>query len=376
MKMSIRIVGGGPSGLYFAYLMKKSFPSCRIVVVEQNPRDATYGFGVVFSGDSLNILSGVDPIVTDELRSHVEMWNEQYIVHRGERVVIDGSGFSGIRRLVLLQLLQQLCEEQGVEIRFNQRVDNGMADDCDVLVAADGANSVIRDSHPDAFQTEVIDLENYFAWYGVNYPYDAHTITFVTNGTGVFCGHHYRYTPNHSTFVAEVDAETWHRSGMDAMDDAQRQHLAEEVFADTLHGNPLISNRSLWHRYRIVKNKRWYHGNIVLIGDAQRTAHPSIGSGTRLAMKDAVSLWEAFQSDGDDLQSVFASYERNRRPDRNRLDGAAENSIAWYEAMGSKMHMEPVELAYDYVMRTGVMTPERMWRNSPGFMRRYESRRS
>jgi 2-polyprenyl-6-methoxyphenol hydroxylase-like FAD-dependent oxidoreductase len=176
-----------------------------------------------------------------------------------------------------------------------------------------------------------------------------------------------------STFVAEVDQEAWSRTGMDAMSDDERRVLAETVFAEALGGMPLISNRSIWRRWRRVDNKHWYFRNVVLIGDALRTAHPSIGSGTRLAMEDAIALWRAFETEKEDVAAAFRTYERSRRPIRNKLNTAMELSVRWYEQMGSKMRLPPYRFAYDYLLRTHIMTPDRLTRESPDFMHRYRA---
>jgi 2-polyprenyl-6-methoxyphenol hydroxylase-like FAD-dependent oxidoreductase len=370
--MNFKIVGGGPAGLYFAYLMKRSQPDHVIRVVEQNPPDATYGFGVVLSGRALSFLAEGDRAAIGRLTAKMQTWDEQHIVHRGELVRIDGSGYSAIERLCMLQELHNLCRQTGVLLEFNQRVDSIKDNaDCDVLVAADGANSIVRDSYPQAFDTRLIDLQNYFSWYGVETPYPAHTLTFVAKDDGTYCAHHYRYTPARSTFVAEVDAQTWLDSGMSVMSDEERKALMENVFEGSLGGKKLISNRSHWRRWRLVKNGRWHHLNIVLIGDAQRTAHPSIGSGTRLAMEDAIALWRAFEARGTDIPAAFRLYEEDRRPVRDKLNKAGERSIAWYENVAEKMRLAPYDFAYDYMLRTGVMTPQRLAKESPGFVKRY-----
>jgi len=369
MSLSIKIVGGGPAGLYFAFLMKKSFPDYRVQVIEQNSADATYGFGVVFSGRALSFLEEGDVGVIERLKGNMESWSDQHITHKGQRVVIDGNSFSAIARLTLLQELQAICRNIGVELTFGKRIETDELEaDCDVLVAADGANSVTRDRYATEFKTEVSELDNYFSWYGVETTYDAHTLTFIGRDDGVYCGHHYRYTPRMSTMVAEVDEETWRTSGMADMTDDERKAHFEDIFRDTLNNKPLISNRSTWQRWRLVKNGNWHYKNIVLIGDAQRSAHPSIGSGTRLAMEDAIVLWRAFQKEGADIEAAFKKYEAKRRPVREKLDSAAEKSIAWYENIATKMPLSPTELALDYMLRTGLMTPERLARDSPNFV--------
>lgn len=371
-KMRITIIGAGPAGLFFAYLMKRSRPNAVVKVIEQNAPDVTFGFGVVFSARALAFLAEGDAPAVSRLTARMEHWHEQHIVLDGKRIVIDASTYSAIERIALLDELQSLCRGVGVEFEFSHRAAN-VADhlNCDLLVGADGANSIVRDSYREAFDTEALNLANYYSWYGVEQPYPAHTLTFLQNADGAFCGHHYRYTPTMSTFVAEVDAQTWARSGMGAMDDDERCRFTSRVFADALNGKPLISNRSNWKQWRLVKNSRWVHRNIVLIGDALRTAHPSIGSGTRLAMEDAIALWRALETDSHDLEGALERFEHDRRPVRDKLNRAAELSIAWYEAMASKMALPPYDFAYDYLMRTGIMTPERLAKDSPAFVEHY-----
>jgi 2-polyprenyl-6-methoxyphenol hydroxylase-like FAD-dependent oxidoreductase len=368
------IAGAGPSGLYLAYLLKRSNPGHVVRVFEQNRPDVTFGFGVVLSGRALEFLAQGSPEAVARLKSRMEHWSDQHIVHRGERVRVDGSSYSAIERLTLLGEMQGLCAAAGVELKFEHRAAQA-ADlaDCDVLVGADGANSVIRDSHGDGFATRVHDYNNYFAWFGVERPFDAHTLTFKSMDGGAFVGHHYRYKPAMSTFVAEVDQDTWELAGMAAMSDEERRAFAQNVFIDTLGGKPLISNRSIWRRWRRIDNDNWHFRNIVLIGDALRTAHPSIGSGTRLAMEDAIALWRAFEAERDDVAAAFRTYERSRRPIRNKLNTAMELSVRWYEQMGSKMRLPPCQFAYDYLLRTNIMTPERLARESPDFMRHYRA---
>jgi 2-polyprenyl-6-methoxyphenol hydroxylase-like FAD-dependent oxidoreductase len=370
--LRIHVLGGGPAGLFFAFLTKRSNPNCQVTVFEQNAPDVTYGFGVVLSGRALDFLSAADQTLVQRLSGRIEAWGDQHIVHKGQCVTVDGSAFSGIERIALLTELQTACRDTGVEMVFSSRVnDAARLRDCDLLVAADGASSLVRDTYGDVFGTRVLDLQNYFAWYGVESPFPAHTLTFVQTEYGVFCGHHYRYKTNMSTFVPEVDDVTWQRSGLFAMGSDERRKVIESIFVDTLRGKPLLANRSIWRRWRLVKNDRWSFENIVLIGDALRTAHPSIGSGTRLAMEDAMALWSALQQRADSVADALKLYESERRPRREKINRAAELSIDWYENVERKMNLNPYEFAYDYLMRTGIMTSERLERSSPAFMSAY-----
>jgi 2-polyprenyl-6-methoxyphenol hydroxylase-like FAD-dependent oxidoreductase len=371
--MRIDILGAGPAGLFFAALMKRADPNHVVRVFEQNAPDVTFGFGVVLSGRAMSFLSEGDPDIAARIAPVAETWSNQHIVHGGEIIVVDGPGFSGLGRVVLLSILRDFATSAGVDIQYGQRVTPDAHLDCDLLVAADGANSSFRDAHADAFGTRVTDLANYFAWYGVETTYPSHTLTFRALGDGAFCAHHYRYHPAMSTFVAEADPAAWEAAGFAAMDNDERRRFTEEFYADALHGKPLISNRSNWRRWRLVTNDHWSHKNIVLLGDALRTAHPSIGSGTRLAMEDSIALWRVLRAGGTDLSAALLTFERERKPIRERLNNAAVASIAWYEDMASRMKLAPYDFAMDYLLRTGVLTPERLERDCPEFMKRYRA---
>lgn len=370
--LNVKIIGAGPAGLYLAYLLKRSDPSRTVRVFEQNPADATFGFGVVFSGQGLHFIAEGDPAVVDAMRAEMEIWSNQIIDLEGEKVVVDGSTFAAIERLALLKILQKLCRDAGVEIVFDTRVEpDAVAPDCDLLVGADGANSVVRDLWRDAFATEVKELRNRFAWYGVETTYPSHTLTFRGFEGGGFCGHHYRYTPSKSTFVAECDERAWERAGFEDMEDSERQAFTETLFKDTLEGLPLLNNRSVWRRWTMITNRNWHHENVALIGDALRTAHPSIGSGTRLAMEDSIALWKAIEAEGERIDTALPRYQRDRQPVREKLNRAAELSIEWYEGMAKPMAMAPYPFAMDYLLRTGRVDEARLEQDSPDFVARY-----
>lgn len=367
--MHIGISGGGPAGLTFALLMRRSHPACEITVLEQNPADATYGFGVVFARNALDRLEATEPRLFSALLEGAERWEHQTIVLRDEKVLIDGLGYAGIGRLKFLQNLHRLCAEAGVRVQFERRAESP-ADfaGCDLIVAADGLNSAIRDHHADAFGTKRSYLTNRFAWYGAETTFDSHHLTFRETKHGYFVGHHYRYSPTMSTFVVECDEATWQR--LEPLDDDARKRIAEEVFADMLKGKPLLSNNSVWRPFTVLTNERWTHDNIVLMGDALRTAHPSIGSGTRLAMDDAIELWRAICDTGS-IETAVAAYEERRRPGVEKLSTAGRNSYLWYEEFPEKMRLPAMDFVYDYMMRTGRMDEKRLAREAPDFMARY-----
>lgn len=375
--MRIHIVGAGPAGLLFALLIKRRYPSWRVQVFEQNPPDATFGFGVVFSLHALAFLERDVPDFHALLTPRLESWPMQRIVHCDEPVDIDGNGFSAIGRLELNQFLDGLCRAAGVKIEYGRVVDSlGEVSDGDLLVGADGANSFVRRALNGEFQTRTEWLTNRFAWYGTAQRFECLSLTFRANHDGHFVAHHYRHSPTMSTFVVECDQATWRRAGLDRMSDEESRAYCEHVFAPDLGGHPLVTNKSIWRQFALLETRRWQVGNVVLIGDALRTVHFSIGSGTRLAFEDAIALDRAFAEAGDDVPRALAAFERERRPIVEKIVAAANLSSYWYECLAEKMKLLPWELAYDYMMRSGRMTEERLRELSPKFMARVDAERS
>ncbi|MGH7811882.1 MAG: FAD-dependent monooxygenase [Candidatus Binatia bacterium] len=375
--MQINIIGAGPAGLLFALLIKRRNPAWQINVFEQNPPDATFGFGVVFSLNALAFLERDVPDFYALLLPRLESWPIQRIVHRDERVDIDGNGFSAIGRLELNQFLDELCRAAGVTIAYKHLVDAlAQVKDCDLLVGADGANSFVRWALATDFQPQIEWLTNRFAWYGTEQVFDCLSLTFRANQDGHFVAHHYRHSPAMSTFVVECDESTWRRAGLDRMGDEESRAYCQRVFAVDLSGHPLITNKSIWRQFPLLKTRRWHVDNVVLIGDALRTAHFSIGSGTRLAFEDAIALDRAFAEAGADVPRAIASFERERRPIVEKITAAANASSYWYERLADKMKLAPWELAYDYMTRSGRMTDERLRELSPKFMARVAKERN
>jgi 2-polyprenyl-6-methoxyphenol hydroxylase-like FAD-dependent oxidoreductase len=372
----INIVGAGPAGLLFALLIKRRFPVWRISVFEQNPPDATFGFGVVFSLNALAFLERDVPDFHQQLISRLDSWPMQRIVHRDERVDIDGNGFSAIGRLELNQFLQELCAQAGVEIEYRRGIaDIDEVKACDLLVGADGANSFVRRVFEGEFEPRLEWLTNRFAWYGTGKVFECLSLTFRANADGSFVAHHYRHSPQMSTFVVECDAATWQRAGLDRMSDEESRFYCERVFAADLDGHALISNKSIWRQFPLLTTRRWHSGNVILIGDALHTVHFSIGSGTRLALEDAIALDRAFGEAGADAPRALAAFERERRPIVEKIVAAANASSFWYERLPEKLQLEPWALAYDYMMRSGRMTDERLGELSPKFMERVKKER-
>jgi 2-polyprenyl-6-methoxyphenol hydroxylase-like FAD-dependent oxidoreductase len=363
--MKMLVAGAGPAGLYFAYLARRADARCAIRVVEQNPAESTFGFGVVFSDRALDFLRADDPQTYDLVTPAMEQWSDLTVVHRGTSVVIDGIGFASIGRLKFLQLLQRQAESVGVRPEYRTSMRPEDLRGYDLVVGADGANSFIR-SLAD-FGTTITPLTNKFAWYGTTQPFRTLTQTFVQNEHGSFNAHHYRHARDMSTFVFECDAVTWTRAGFATMNEADTLQYCETVFRDTLGGHRLVSNRSVWRNFPNVRNRRWVSDNMVLIGDAQRTAHFSIGSGTRLAMEDAIALALALREHSQ-VGDALAAFEAARRPIVEKLVAAADASGAWYERFAEHMRLAPRDFAWSYIQRSGRIDPQRLRRTSPKFV--------
>ncbi|MBT5944595.1 MAG: monooxygenase [Rhodospirillaceae bacterium] len=374
--MRIAICGGGPAGLYFATLWKKRHPESEVRVYEQNPADATWGFGVVFSDRALEFLRGDDPETHDLITPEMETWQNMTLIHKGETVTIDGVGFSSIGRLKLLQLLQERAIAVGAEVEFERTINSvDELEWADLIIASDGLNSVVRRSFEGDFETSLSYLPNKFGWYGVEKPFDSLTQTFVETPYGPFNAHHYRYTPTMSTFLVECGRETWLNAGLATKSDEESRALCSEIFADTLSGKPLISNKSTWRNFPLLWNDRWSHLNMVLVGDALHTAHFSIGSGTRLAMEDVIALVEALEAEPGDVPVALARYESERRPIVEKIVAAATKSARWYEDFAAHMKLTPSEFGYSYMTRSGRVDDDRLRQLAPKFMANYEATR-
>jgi 2-polyprenyl-6-methoxyphenol hydroxylase-like FAD-dependent oxidoreductase len=373
--MRIAIIGAGPAGLYLAYLIKRRDRAADVTVIEQNAPDATFGFGVVFSDRALEFLREDDEETYAAIVPHMESWNDMTLDLRGERVVIDGIGFAAIGRLHLLRLLQARAASVGVAPLYRRAVRS--LDDLgsfDLVVGADGVNSLVRRSLADEFGASISLLNNRFAWFGTSQRFATLTQTFIKTEEGAFNAHHYRYAPNMSTFIVEMNETTFDRIGFVALNESAARKECERLFADALGGHALISNNSIWRQFPIVHNEHWSCGKHVLIGDALHTAHFSIGSGTRLAMEDAIALDKAL-GEHDDVPAALAAYEAARRPVLEKLVAGANGSANWYERFAEHMTLAPVNFAMSYITRSGRVDLERLRTLSPKFAARYERER-
>jgi 2-polyprenyl-6-methoxyphenol hydroxylase-like FAD-dependent oxidoreductase len=372
--MKIAVLGGGPAGLYFSYLWKSRHPAADVHLFEQNSADATWGFGVVFSDRAWEFMRADDPATADELQRHMESWSDISIHHAGEPVRLDGIGFSAIGRLQLLQLLQARAAGAGVVMHYETLLTSiDQLAGYDLIVAADGINSLVRRSYEGDFKTSLSYLDNKFAWFGTTQRFDTLSQTFVRTDKGHFNAHHYRYTPDMSTFIVECDRATWQAYGFADMAPDETCAVCETVFADELAGHPLISNKSVWRNFPWLWNDRWSFRNMVLVGDALHTAHFSIGSGTRLALEDVIALVKALEAEPADLGKALRLYETKRRPVVEKLVAAAKASAAWYENFATHMALPPLDFAMSYLMRSGRIDRDRLANMSPKFLAQYDA---
>ena len=373
--MKIRILGAGPAGLYFAALMKQHDPSHDVAIYDRSPRTATWGFGVVLSDRALEFLRADDEALYQYLNPHLENWPDITIVHNDTVIPIAGNGFASIGRLELLSLLYDYVEKLGVKLHFETDVTQlSQMGEADLYVGANGAFSWIRTENEAKFGTTTDWRPNRFIWYGTTKAFNSLTLTFRETEQGVFCAHHYRYQPNSSTFLVEVEDATWKRAGFETMSPEDTIKYCERVFAKDLEGHPITSNNSHWRQFPAVWNERWSFDNVVLIGDALRTAHFSIGSGTRLAMEDSVALFKAFRDTGtNDVRAALQRFQESRLLPMKKIWDAANVSLRWYEGMDKLVHdLTPVEFAYDYMTRTGRVSHVEVKRRDPELAAAYE----
>jgi 2-polyprenyl-6-methoxyphenol hydroxylase-like FAD-dependent oxidoreductase len=370
----IAVIGGGPGGLYFSYLWKKRHPEARIDLFEQNPAGATWGFGVVFSEQALEFLRADDPDTVDAIAPKMESWKNITLSLRGESVEIDGVGFSSIGRLELLGILQTRAASAGAALHFETQASLDQLAGYDLIVAADGLNSPVRRAFEGDFGTSLSYSTNKFAWYGTAKRFETLSQTFVQTDLGCFNAHHYRYSPGMSTFLVECDLATWQAYGFADKTIEDSKAICEQVFAAALDGHGLISNKSVWRNFPWVWNERWSFKNMVLIGDALHSAHFSIGSGTRLAIEDAIALTKALEAERG-INAALARYQSERQPVVKKLVTAARTSADWYARFPEHMKLDLMDFAYSYITRSGRIDDARLRAMAPAFMARYEASR-
>ena len=375
--MKINIIGGGPAGMYFAILMKKTDPAYEIKVYERNGPDDTFGWGVVFSGKTLANLREADEQSHTEITRTFQAWDNVDVVQRNSKVSIHGNSFTGIERLQLLKILQRRCAELDIEVSFRTEIVDVdlLRTHCDLLVAADGVNSTVRQHYAKRFKSKLDVRPNRYIWYGTNQLFHGLTLTFRENEAGVFAAHSYKFNRNTSTFIVECDSQTWERAGFAGMNDEQTRNYLGVVFANDLRRKQLLSNNSKWINFLLVKNAHWFFENTVLLGDALHTAHFSIGSGTKLAMEDAIGLAQSFRL-APNLSEALRHFESTRKPVIEEYQAAAFESMLWFEKARKRMDLSSLELAYSLMTRSGRVNHEDLRRRDPEFIRRLEAGRS
>jgi anthraniloyl-CoA monooxygenase len=364
------IVGGGPAGLYTALLFAQAGPRYRVTVLERNRADDTFGWGVVFSDQTLENFRQADEPTYRAITDHFAHWDDIDVVIKGRRIRSSGHGFSGIARKALLGILQRRARALGVDLRFGTAVRSrddltalGLGD-ADLIVAADGVNSALRAEYADTFQPELDVRTARFVWLGTTFRFDAFTFLIEENEHGVFQAHCYRFDENTSTFIVECDERSWRSAGFGALDAEQTVSACERLFAHHLDGHRLLYNgahrtSSPWTQFVRVRNAHWFHENLVLIGDAAHTAHFSIGSGTKLAMEDAIALVRSVTNDTD-LPRALTAYEAERSTEALRLQNAGRNSMEWFEHVGRYTHLPPEQFAYSLLTRSQRVSHENL----------------
>lgn len=364
--MRIVCVGGGPAGLYFAIQMKRRDPSHRITVIERNRPYDTFGWGVVFSNETLRNLEGADPESTQEILDSFAHWDDIDIHFKGRVITSGGHGFCGIERKHLLNILQHRAEALGVELVFEREVDD-IADfaDADLIVGADGINSKLRNRYAAQFKPTVQVAQNRFVWLGTHRVFEAFTFIFVQTEFGWFQAHAYRFNRDTSTFIVETTDANWRAAGLDRVDVPGTIEFCERLFAPWLEGHALLANMahlrgSHWLNFPRVANETWVHDNIVLVGDAAHTAHFSIGSGTKLALEDAIALARSFDKHPANVPAALAAYEAERKIDVLRIQSAARNSTEWFENVARYAHLQPEQFAYSLLTRSQRISHENL----------------
>ncbi len=368
--MKIAIIGGGPAGLYAAILLKKQRPEAEVAVYERNRADDTFGFGVVFSDATLDNFETYDPPSYRRITQEFAYWDDIAVHFRGSVHKVGGNGFCGCSRRTLLMLLQERARELGVALHF----ETDIADDSDVRIAgadlvvlADGINSRFREKYADHFAPEVDLRSNVFAWMGSTKPLDAFTFIFQETEWGPFIAHAYQYEAGRSTWIFETDPETFARAGLTGLGERESADRMAGIFGWFLDGHPLMINRSMWRNFPMIRSQRWVKDNMVLLGDAKATAHFSIGSGTKLAMEDAIALSEAMKR-APNVAAALHQYEHGRREEVEKTQHAADVSLVWFEHVDRFWEFDPVQFAFGVMTRSKAITYDNLNLRAPDFV--------
>jgi anthraniloyl-CoA monooxygenase len=372
--MKVDIIGGGPAGLYFSVLAKKSFPQAEVAVTERNRADDTFGFGIVLSDETLAKLRAADEPSYRDIAANFAYWDDIYTHYRGRVLKSSGHGFSGIKRLTLLRILQRRAAALGVDIRYETE-DAGLDAhrDADLIVAADGINSRVREALTQHFRPEIDLRSNKFVWLGAQMRLAGFTYSFRENECGIWNLHAYMYAEGECTLVVETTDEAFRKSGLDVEDERGTAAYVERLFAEELRGADgraakVLANRSHWRNFPAIACATWHHDNIVLLGDAAHTAHFTIGSGTKLAMEDAIGLHAALVQHAHDPRAALPAYEAARREEAERIQHSANVSLVFFENVRRFWHMDPVQFNFALMSRSKQITYENLRLRDPGFI--------
>jgi anthraniloyl-CoA monooxygenase len=366
--VKVACIGGGPAGLFFAILLRKLDPRHEVTVYERNRLEDTFGFGVVFSDATEEALTRGDRDVVEAMAARSHRWDDIEIHYRGETLRSTGHGFSGLSRKMLLSILAERCRELGVRLCHEREIrDLDEVRGADLILICDGVNSRFREQHAERFRPAIDVRPNKFVWFGTSKPFPAFTFYFKRDAHGLWRVHAYQYEPGASTFIVEARDETWRAAGMEDAGEAETMAFCERLFAEELARHRLVSNRSIWRSFPTVRNERWHDGNLVLMGDAAHTAHFSVGSGTKLAMEDAIALVEALEGHAD-VPAALAAYEAARRPAVESLQRAAQASLQWFEDTERYMDLEPLQFAFTLLTRSLRVTHENLKVRDPAFV--------
>ncbi len=368
--MKIVSIGGGPAGLYFSILMKKAFPDTDLTVLERNRPDDTFGWGVVFSKETLGNLESADPESFRQIQQRFEYWDDIETYYRGDKSVSTGHGFCGLSRQALLSILQERALALGVRLKFQTEVPSlAQAPAADLLIGADGVNSAVRAELSHALSPTVDLRHARFCWLGTTKPLTAFTFYFKETAHGLFQVHAYPFEKGRSTFIVECHEATWRKAGLDRLGEAESVAFLQRLFAEELAGHPLLANRSVWRTFPNVRCERWHDGRVVLLGDAAHTAHFSIGSGTKLALEDAIALCAAFQKHpGAELTTVLDAYQAVRMPEVARLQRAAQTSLEWFENSDRYVGQPPWQFTFNLMTRSKRITYDNLRARDPALI--------
>ncbi len=371
--MKVVCIGAGPASLYSGILLKKAYPQSDIRMYEQNAADDTFGWGVVFSDETLGHFEEADAESYRAITEQFAYWTDIDTFYGGTCVRSTGHGFSGLSRQKLLNILQTRCEELGIEITYQHAIEDvkPLVEQADLVIAGDGLHSVVRGAYEEHFRPELDWRKCKFTWLGTTKPLEAFTFVFKEDEHGLFQVHAYPFEDGLSTWIVECHEDVWKAAGLDEADEDATVAYMEALFAPELEGHKLLNNKSIWRTFPTVKNATWHHENIVLLGDAAHTAHFSIGSGTKLAMEDAIALVEAFVEHGaDDVPAALAAYEESRLDTVQRIQHAAQTSLEWFENSARYTRQNPLQFSFNLMTRSKRITYDNLARRDPELVER------